>query len=288
MDTKKYRALEQAVALGSLTKASELLGYTQSAVTQMIKALEAEIGFPVLFKNHRGVQLTSDGQKIMPAIRALLSSEEALQQEIDFIRHVERGNLRIGAFLSCSIHWLPEIVRTFQQDYPLIQIDILEAGDDELDNQLAEGRIDLAFSSQHGQTSLDFIPLADDPIAAIVPQNHKFYDRASIRLQELNDQPFILPEKSFDRDIYRILHENNIQPDIKFASQNGLTVISMVDNGLGVSLLPMLILKNYTGRSHIIPLDPSQSRKLGILVKSTAQISPAMKAFIQCAKKVLL
>lgn len=288
MDTKKYRVLEQAVLFGSLSKASEHLGYTQSAITQMMKALEAEIGFPVLAKSHQGVQLTPDGEKIMPAIRALLNSEESLQQEIDFIRHIERGTLRIGTFLSCSINWLPEIIRIFQYDYPLIQLELIEGGDDELDNQLQAGKIDLAFSSLHGQSSMDFIPISDDPIVAIVPPNHKFYHYSSIRLKDINNQPFIMSEKAFDRDISRILQDNRIYPDVKFASQNGIAIIAMVDNGLGISILPSLILKNYRGSSHIIPLDPFQSRKLGILLKSKEQMSPAMKAFIRCAKKTLL
>ncbi|MDD3251654.1 MAG: LysR family transcriptional regulator [Lachnospiraceae bacterium] len=288
MDTKKYRVLEEAVSLGSFSKAGEALGYTQSAITQMMKILEHEIGFPLLNKSHQGVQLTPDGQKIMPAIRALLNSEEALQQEINFIKNIERGELKIGTFLSCSIHWLPEIIRTFQYDYPLISLDLFEAGDDELDQQLLDGQIDLAFSSQHGQSALDFIPISDDPIMAIVPPNHKYYNRSSIKLEEINDQPFILSEKSFDRDIHRIIRSHNLRPDVKFASQNGFAIISMVEYGLGISMLPSLILKNYSGKSHIIPLEPRQSRQLGILVRSTKNLSPAMGAFIKCSKKILL
>ena len=288
MDTKKFKVLEQAVALGSLSKASEKFGYTQSATTQMMKTLENEIGFPVLAKSHQGVQLTSDGSKIMPAIRALLNSEEALQQEINFIRHIEKGSLRIGTFLSCSINWLPEIIRVFQYDYPLIKLELVEGGDDELDQQLINGEIDLAFSSLHGQTSVDFIPLVIDDIVAIVPPNHKFYHYDTIHLDDLNGQPFILSDKTFDRDIHRILRNNHIHPDVKFVSQNGIAIIAMVDKGLGISLLPSLILKSYQGNARSIPLDPVQSRKLGILVRSVSQMSPAMKAFIHCTKRVLL
>lgn len=103
MDTKKYKVLERAIHLGSFSRAAEELNYTQSAITQMMKSLESEIGFPILSKNHQGVQLTSNGQKIMPAIRSLLKSAEALQQEINSINNIESGNLRIGTFLSCSI-----------------------------------------------------------------------------------------------------------------------------------------------------------------------------------------
>lgn len=288
MDTKKYRVLERAVILGSFSKAGEELGYTQSAITQMMKSLETEVGFPILSKNHQGVQLTPDGRKIMPAIRTLLNCEEALQQEINSIKHIESGSLRIGTFLSCAIQWLPKIIRSFQEKHPLIHLEVIETGDDELDQLLMEGKIDLAFSSLHGQSSMDFYPLTEDPIVAIVPEEHPFYNRTSISLSELNDQPFILSEKSFDRDIHRILQANQLNPNVVFVSQNGITIIAMVEQGLGISLLPALILKSYNGPVHCIPLDPPQSRKLGILVKSSESISPAMKAFIKCSKESLM
>lgn len=82
MDLRKLEALVAAVELGSFTKAAQQLGYSQSGLTHMMNALEQEIGFPLLLRDHRGVRLTAQGRRLYPQIRQLLSANRQLQSSI--------------------------------------------------------------------------------------------------------------------------------------------------------------------------------------------------------------
>ena len=110
MNTQRVKVLLAAIDSGSLTKAGQIFGYTQSAVTQMMKTLEDEVGFPLLIKTNRGVEPTSELSLLIPTMRKLLNTEEILSQEIAGISGVQKGTIRIGSFVSTSVNWVPQII----------------------------------------------------------------------------------------------------------------------------------------------------------------------------------
>ena len=118
MGLRKWNVFLAVVDSGSYTKAGEELGYTQAGITQMMKSLEKEVGFPLFHKGHQGVSLTKEGVALLPAIRYLLAANESLNQEISFLTGVRTGTLKIGTYTSCSIHWIPGIIQTFRKEYP--------------------------------------------------------------------------------------------------------------------------------------------------------------------------
>jgi DNA-binding transcriptional LysR family regulator len=122
MSVSKYEAFARVVELGSLTRAAEELGCTQSAVSHTISALEEELGFPVLTRSRAGVKLTADGERVLPAVRGVLNSQEQLSQIASSIRGLDCGTVRIGTFTSVAVHWLPSIIKEFQRDYPSVDI----------------------------------------------------------------------------------------------------------------------------------------------------------------------
>ena len=117
MDTKKLEALAAAVEYGSFTRAAENLGYTQSGLTHMMNSLEKDIGFPVLLRGRQGVRLTPAGERIFPLIRNLLDADEALGREIGRINTNREETVRIAAYSSIAIHWLPEDIRFGIESY---------------------------------------------------------------------------------------------------------------------------------------------------------------------------
>lgn len=118
MDTKKLEALAAAVEYGSFTRAAENLGYTQSGLTHMMNSLEKDIGFPVLLRGRQGVRLTPAGERIFPLIRNLLDADEALGREIGRINTNREETVRIAAYSSIAIHWLPEVIQQFRHNHP--------------------------------------------------------------------------------------------------------------------------------------------------------------------------
>ena len=179
MDQNKCVALLTAIDLGNLTRAAEQLGYTQSGLSYVIKTLETELGFPLLVRSRTGVRPTEDCQRILPLLRDLDRKSRQLEQEAADIRGLAVGTVSLATFPSISRFWLPEILRDFAQHYPGITVSIRESGQEELDEWLREGSVDLAFCSYHensqnhedhpGVTVRPLVPRAHRQLGASLP-----------------------------------------------------------------------------------------------------------------------
>ena len=121
MNTQKIKILLAAIDKGSLTKAGQALGYTQSYLTQIMKAFEDEVGFPLLVKTNRGVEPTQEARTLLPAMRRIVESEELFDQEIAELQGLRRGTIRIGTYVSTSVYWVPQIIEYFQNNYPQVR-----------------------------------------------------------------------------------------------------------------------------------------------------------------------
>lgn len=125
---KRYKALLKVTEMGSYTKAAEILGYTQPALSQMIASLEKEIGITLLYRSRYGVQLTPEGERLLPMVQKTVQQYEDLQRLEAEIKGLDAGVVRIGTVSSVSCHWLPGIVRRFWAKYPNVQL-VLHQGD---------------------------------------------------------------------------------------------------------------------------------------------------------------
>ena len=174
MNLSKYQVLAAVVEQGSLTLAARDLGCTQSAVSHSIDSLEKELGFQLLKRGRAGVSLTAEGERIMPAGRSLLSSAEQLGQMAASIRGLDAGTVRIGAFTSVAVHWLPGVLKEFQADYPKVEFRLLNGDYHDVEQWLADGSIDIGFVTVPCTLSCECIPLMEDRLLAILPRNSRF------------------------------------------------------------------------------------------------------------------
>lgn len=285
MDIRKLQVFLRGVDLGNLTKAGEELGYTQSGVSHMMKSLEEEVEFPLLIRRPQGVVPSSNGQALLPYVRELVQSNEKLEQMISGIKGLQRGTLKVGSFSSISFHWLPQMIKEFQLAYPGVTLDLMEGGEDEIEDMLEIGKIDMAFFSRQPEHDYDWIHLTKDPLMAVLPKEHPRSGDASFPIKAFEEEPFVITAMGFDYDINGTLTKNGVSPDINFSCMDDLTVISMVTNGLGLSILPELVLKGHEDKVNRLFLEPPAYRDLGIGVLSLKKISPAAKGFIEIAKK---
>lgn len=281
MIIRKYKVFLKAVEFGNLTKTGEVMGYTQSGVSHMMKSLEAEVGFPLLKRNSKGITLTDNGKLLLPIVRRLLDNNELLEQTISGVKGLVTGKVSIGAFSSISTHWLPRIIKNFQADFPMVTISILEGGIKEIDAWLQNGTADIGFFSRQPHHSFDWIPLKNDPLLAILPKNHPLKKGKLFPVKKFNGEPFIVSAQGFDYDVHRVIEENGITPDIKFSSMDDYAIASMVENDLGISILPELVLKWCQAFIRTAELEPKSYRELGIAVPALDEISPAVKKFLE-------
>ena len=288
MDIKKLQVFLTVAKYNNFTKAGEDLGYTQSGITQMMKSLEQEIGFPLFIKNHHGVTLTMNAKSLLPSIRALLAANETLNQEIAFRKGAKKGSIIIGSFGSCAVHWLPKIISNFQKKYPEITYDIVEGSESELADWVANNKVDIGFISYQKHQPYAFIPVYDDPMYAVLPKGHPLAEYDEVPIELFNNEPFVVSEYSYANEVHQLLKKYKVKPDIKYTMHNDFSILSMVEHGLGISILPGLILRGRVENVEVRPLKPWSYRQLGLALLSKEELTPAAKIFIKYAQDYLL
>ena len=279
MALDKYQALMTVVDTGSLTRAAESLGCTQSAVSHCIDALEKELGFAVLRRSRAGVRLTNEGERLLPAVRNYLGSAEQLRQMASSIRGLESGTVRIGAFTSVAVHWLPHVLKEFQRDYPKVDFKLLNGDYHDVEQWLSDGSVDIGFVNVPCALNCECIPLMEDRLLAILPEGSRFSGYARFPLLECETEPFISLLESSDHDARRALESAGVQPNVRFYTKDDYAILAMVEQGLGMSIMPELLLKGRHDRLQILPLLPEARRTIGLAIAAGAKAGPAVRRF---------
>ena len=279
MNINRYEILAKVIDTGSLTRAAEELGCTQSAVSHCIKNLEEEFGFTILTRSRGGIRLTGDGSRIMPAIRSMLSYEEQLRQTVSAIRGLDTGTVRIGAFTSVAVHWLPGVIKDFQHDYPNVDIKLLTGDYYDVEEWINAGLVDLGFVTLPNHLDCECITLMEDRLLAILPNDHKFASYPKFPLVECETEAFITLLETSNHDARRALDAAGIRPNIKFSTKDDYAIIAMVEQGLGISIMPELLMKGRHDNLKTKELVPPSKRTIGLAIPETSKHSPATQKF---------
>lgn len=281
MNIQKYQALIKTVELGSFTKAAESLGYTQSAVSRMIADLEKEWKVTLLERNKSNLNLTADGMSILPYAKKLCNEYERLKMQVDSIHGLEKGVIRIGTFSSVATHWLPNIIKEFQKDYPGIDYELLLGDYTEIEEWIVEGRVDCGFLRLPTVRPMDSIFLENDELKAIIPKDHPMAECEKFPIEKLCEEKFMLLEKGARAEISELFERNGLEPDVHFTTWDDYAVMSMVESGLGVSILPELILKRVPYDIAAKSLDVEAFRKIGFCVKDMKTVPHVVRKFME-------
>ena len=279
MPLEKYQTLMSVVECGSLTRAAESLGCTQSAVSHCLDALEKELGFTLLRRSRAGVRLTNEGERLLPAVRNYLGAAEQLRQTASSIRGLESGTVRIGAFTSVAVHWLPPILKEFQRDYPRVDFRLLNGDYHDVEQWLTDGSVDVGFVALPSPVECECIALMEDRLLAILPKHSRFEFYPKFPLVECETEPFISLLESSDHDARRALEAAGVKPNVRFYTKDDYAVIAMVEQGLGISIMPELLLKGRHDDLQILPLVPEAKRTIGLAIAAGDKAGPATRRF---------
>lgn len=277
---QKYLALIKTVEYGSFTKAAEMLNYSQSGISRMINDLESEWKISLLERDRSGVRLTSEGLKVLPYAKSVCNEYEKLQSQIDELHGLQSGIIRIGTFSSVATHWLPNIIKAFQKEYPNIDYELLLGDYTEIESWISEGRVDCGFLRLPTQTKLDTTFLEEDKLLVILPENHTLASCDRFPVKALGEDPFMLLEKGAKAEISEIFERCNVTPKVHFTTWDDYAIMSMVESGLGISILPELILKRTPYRIVVKELEFPAYRRIGLAMKDKNSTSLALKRFL--------
>lgn len=277
----KYLAFVKTIEKGSFTKAAQDLNYAQSSISKMVADLEKEWGLTLLERSRNGICLTSAGEQILPLARTILNDFQTLEGCVDQINGIQSGIVRIGTFSSVAINWLPDIFAELQKDYPGIDYEMLLGDYTEVEHWIEEGRVDCGFLRLPTNTTLDTISLKQDEYKIVLPVNHPLAQKEKIDILDLENQPFLLLEHGGKTEVSELLEKNHVHPDIRFTTWEDFAIMTMAEKGLGIGILPDMILKRIPYKLEIRSLEVPYYREIGLAMKNKKRITPATQKFIE-------
>ncbi len=283
MESSRCKAFLAAAECGSLTRAAEKLNYTASGVSQLISAMESDFGFLLLKRTTRGVVLTAEGEKMLPAVRAFLSQENRMHELAANINGLDIGLINIAAYSSIATHWLPKVIADFKKKYPNININLMEGVRQEVLKWIEEGRADIGLLSGGDDIDYDWIPLADDPMIAVLPKDHPLADAEEFPLDRCEQEEFIMPAMGKDEDVMKMLSKYDIVPNIVYSTNESFSAWALIENGLGISITNELLMHGWNCDVAKIPVSPPEKITLGMILPSVKHASPAVKRFVKYA-----
>lgn len=278
MSIKQYEAFVKTVELGSLTRAAEALDSTQSRISHVLSAMEQDYGFCLMKRSRSGISLTEAGAILLPKMQAIVQKNRELEALIADIRNADTGTVRLGAFTSVAVHWLPGMIQAFQAAHPQVELKMFNGDYHDVEQWLGDGTVDMAFVTLPAPENTRAIPLAEDELLAILPKGHPLAAQAAIDPVSLAGEPFISLPQSSAHDIHRA----GINPRIRYTTKDDYAVIAMVEQGLGVSIVPELLVRGRAQHVELRPLSPQAKRTIALALPQSAA-SPACEAFVETA-----
>lgn len=277
----RYLAFQKVVELESFTKAAEALGYTQSSVSQMVASLEDELAIRLLIRSRAGVKLTIEGAQLYPFIERTILQYRAMQEKANEIKGLETGVIRVGTISSITCHWMPQLIKGFQELYPNVQFLFHQGDYSSIQEWIKQGAVDFGFITPPAVSDLKTITIKDGEMLAVLPKHHPLASRRSIRLEDIADEPYILMEEGHYSEPYNAFRAAGLEPDIKYTIHDDYAIMTMVEAGLGVSILAELILRRTNYDIVCLPIEPPIYRTLAIGYKDKSSLPIASKYFIE-------
>ena len=283
-----YTAFLQVLEHNSFSLAARAMGYTQSAVSQMVKSLEEELGVTLLLRSRTGVTLTREGEALLPFIRDVTQAHRKLSDQAAAVRGLEQGVVRIGSFNSVSSSLLPQAIKRFREAHPSIRFELHQGLYQELESWVREGVVDFSFTDLYRPTEFETRQLYRDSLLAVLPAEHPLAAREVVPVEELALEPFILLDEGRGGATLNEFLAEHPKLDVQYRVADDYSILNMVDNRLGVAVLPEIVARKAPEGVAVRALDPPLRRSMGVIFRRQAGLSTAAQAFLEALGGVIL
>ena len=284
-----YEIFDAVARQGSFNKAAQQLHLTPSAISHAIAVMEEKLGFALFNRGKSGVTMTSYGASLYPSIRAVLNSDEALQQSIARLNGLEKGKVKLGVFNSVCTCLLPDILKSFKAQFPQIEVEVYQGTYADVAEWLRSGQVDIAFLSASCKEEFALTELFREPLMCITPQDWPPPPGGVMTPELMNNQSFVVQGDATDAEMRQFLKKYKINTDRRCHVLDDLSNLAMVEAGLGISILPEMLLKNHAASVSVYPIEPAEYRVVGIAVQRPSAMAPAVEQMFRhivhcCAK----
>lgn len=277
----QYLALLRVLECNSFSDAARVMGYTQSAVSQMIKALEEELSVTLLLRSRTGVTLTREGELLLPYIRDVANAHRMLSEQAANFHGLQSGTIRIGTFTSVSSRLLPPVMKAFKEAHPNLRFELHQGVYSEIEEWVRTGVVDFGFTDASRVTPFVCEPVFRDTMLAVLPEGHPLGENIFVQVGQLKQEPFILLDEGLGGGIVHDMVAAHPEIDVQYHVADDYSILTMVENRLGIAILPELVLKNTNHRVIARQLQPQLRRTLGVIYPKREGLSTAARAFLR-------
>jgi DNA-binding transcriptional LysR family regulator len=296
LNVGRLRVLREVADHGSFSAAAEALSYTQSAVSQQIAALEAEVGMTLLERLPRGVRLTQAGRMLAGHTDGILARLRAAEAELQELKGLHGGQLRMASFPTAGATLMPVAIAEFRRRHPQVELTLSEGEPEEIAPRLHAGELDLALLFEFPTTSdplgesltrsesLTRVELLEDPLYLALPRRHALAGAEELLLEDLHGEAWVQTAQASPcaRHVVRCCHAAGFEPNVAFESDDYQTVQGLVASGVGVALIPGLALSVVREDIVVRALSPaSPVRQVLAALPSGGRLAPAGPAMLQ-------
>ncbi len=288
MDVQQLQTFCRVAQRGSITAAAQELGYTQSAVSRQISALEASIEARLFERRARGVRLTEHGQCLLPHAESLLARLDAARRDLADLNNLERGRLRVGAFATANAALIPHALAAFRRAHPNISLSLVEGSTHRQLAWLEAGEVDVAVVSAFPDQLLrneriNLVRLLNDTMLVAVPRSHHLARRRRLRLRELAQESWVAADsRENDRMLGPVRLQPEYQPVVDFVVREWTAKLGFVAAGLGITLVPSVAARVAPADVTLVALHPEERsfRRIYAATPIGRAGSPAAEAFL--------
>ncbi len=290
MDVQALRYFVEVARQGGFTRASQSLHVTQPAISKMVKALEEELGTPLLVRERRRVTLTDAGQIVLERAEGVLDSLRVIEEEVAELSALRRGRLRIGMPPITGVTFFAPLLAEYHQAYPGIVLELREEGSHHLEALVMNRELDVgAVVLPTDEEAFATMPFVKDELRAVLHTSHPLARRRSLELRELAGTPFVLyrPEFALHGHIIEACRRAGFKPTVVSESSHWDFIVATVAANIGVALLPNTLCQQLDPRQ-VCSVRLSDTRipwDVALIWRKDRHLPPATRAWLELARR---
>ncbi len=293
MDVRALRTFVEVARKQGFTRASESLHVTQPAVSKMVRALEEELGAPLLLRERRRVTLTDAGRLVLERAQGILDAVRGIEEEVVELAALRRGRLRIGMPPIVGVAFFPPLLAEFHTAHPGIVLELREEGSHHIEALVLERELDVgAVVLPTDEKAFGTMPFVHDELRAVLHPTHALARRRTLTLRELEGTPFVLyrPEFALHGHILEACRRAGFTPHVASESSHWDFIVAMVAANIGVALLPQTICRQLDPRQvRSIPMtEPVIPWDVALIWRRDRHLPPATRAWLELAQRRFL
>ncbi|QAT42621.1 LysR family transcriptional regulator [Aminipila luticellarii] len=279
MGYTKYKAFLKVVELSSFTKAGKCLGYTQSAISQMINSLEEELHTTLLSRNKSGIKITNEGMELLPFIKDVCDSYDTLQERAISMNNIDKGIIKIGLIHSVAYTWLSDVMAEFKLKYPNVQYEWVTGSSKEIQAMVKNQNIDFGFSYCPVNSELIGVKLAKESLCLLTAKNTPVPPKMS--LDELAAADFIWFQGNEEFNLLEeIAAKKGIRLKKGLEAPDLLSSVSMAERNLGLAVSSQALAEKFKDNLTIIQPDFDIKTEIAVVLNDLNRISRTGKCFL--------